>query len=91
MGGLRIASVVTGIIAVALWGVAVTGIWVHMEDVLLGDARVMAGALTVVSVLLLVAYMVRDRDKDALVRAMAEVTIRRGQAPTEPLHLRQVS
>jgi hypothetical protein len=85
MGWLRITSLITGVAAAALWGVAVAGIWVRMEDALAGDVRVMAAALTVVSVLLLVAYVVRDRDKDALVRAMAEVTIRRGQAPTVPL------
>jgi len=86
MGGLRIASAVTAVIAAALWGVTAL-----LAGRSLAIDLAAAGTVTLSGVVFAVAYLVRDRDKDALVRCMAEVTIRRGQAPTEPLPLRQVS
>jgi len=80
MGGLRIASVVTVVIAAVLWGFAVPLSGRHLAIDLAG-----AATLTVTGAMFLLAYLVRDRDKDALVRAMAEVTMRRGQARTQPL------
>jgi hypothetical protein len=84
MSGLRIASVVTAVIAAALWGIAAI-----LAGRSLAIDLAAAGTVTLSGVVFTVAYQVRDRDKNALVRAMAEVTIRRGQAPTQPL--RQVS
>ncbi len=86
MGGLRIASVVTGVTAAVLWGLTALLAGRCLSIDLAG-----AGTVTVSGAVFAVAYLVRDRDKDALVRAMAQVTIRRGQAPTVPLPLRRVS
>ena len=78
-------SIIAGVTAAALWGMSIAAIWVHLNEDLVGNDRFMAATLTVVSVFLEVVYSIRDRDKDALVRAMADFTLTRGQAPTAPL------
>ena len=79
MGGLRIASVITGVTAAALWGAAVIITGRALDVDLAG-----AGTLTVAGTVFAVAYLVRDRDKDALVRCMADYAERRATSLTGP-------
>lgn len=82
MGAMRYSAWALTALSAVLWGVAVAAIWVPVEPAFLGDDRMMAATATIVAVFLGVSYRLRDRDKDALVRSMAEVTMRRGEAPT---------
>ncbi len=81
---LRTASVVIGSTAVAMWGIAIAGIWGFASGRAAAVDLAGAGTSTVVSVLLAIAYRVRDRDKDALVRAMADYAVKRSTAATAP-------
>lgn len=82
MGAMRHFAWAFTVLSAVLWGIAVAAIWVPMEPAFLGDDRAMAATTSITGALLGTAYRLRDRDKDALVRAMAEVTTRRGTAPT---------
>lgn len=52
---------------------------------MLADARTAAATLTVLAGVTQMLHRVRDRDKDALVHALADVSLRRGLARTRPL------
>ena len=68
-----------------MWIVSVVSIWVPLNSRAMPLALAAAATATVTTVVLWVAYRLRDRDKDALVKAMADFSLRRAQAPTRPL------
>ncbi len=78
----RIVLAILAGTAAALWAL---GIFVRLSPG--ADRADMAGAIsaTNVAAVLGVGWAQRDRDKDALVRAMADFTLRRSQAVTLPL------
>jgi len=83
---MRVPLVAVSGAALALWGLAGAGFSDRATD-LLSSA---AGAVTVISVstwtMLGVAFMVRDRDKELLIKSIAaEARKRGGRNPTGPL------
>ena len=83
---MRVPLVALSAAGLALWGLAGAGFSDRATD-LLSSA---AGAVTVISVstwtMLGVAYMVRDRDKELLIKSIAaEARKRGGRNPTGPL------
>jgi hypothetical protein len=71
--------------AALLWGTVGASFWVHVN----WHVLVLAGPGGAASIVLAsMRYMLAaeaDRDKDALVRALADLTLRRGLARTRPL------
>jgi hypothetical protein len=84
VGALRTAAKVLFALSAALWGFAAAAAWagvdVHAESI---EANA-AAAATVLGGMCLIAYAVRDRDKDALVEAIADFSQRRVTAETRP-------
>ena len=76
--------------AAALWGLGIAGIWwrpVQRAAALVDNA---ASTCTILAGVCVVAWVVRDRDKELLLKSMAEDLSRRGgrgKPPTGPLRL----
>jgi hypothetical protein len=90
---MRRAAVVLSVLSVMFWVLAALSTWAGFDPRAVDIEAGAAVAITSLTGACLIAYGVRDRDKDALVLAIADFTQRRGSAPTRPevrLHLRQV-
>ncbi len=85
---MRVAAWVLTVVSLVLWCFAGAATRRHPHAPALPVEVSGAGAATVLAGICWIAEGVRDRDKDALVRAMAEFTLQRGQAPAA---LRRVS
>ena len=88
---MRVAAWVLTAMSVVFWSLAGAATWAGVDLRALAIEVGASCATTVLAGVCWIAFGVRDRDKDALVRAMAQVTIRRGQAETRPHSLRRVS
>lgn len=84
MGALRIASKVLFVLSAALWGFAGAAAWAGVDAAAEPVEANAAAAATVLAGACLIAYAVRDRDKEALVTAMADFSQRRAMAETRP-------
>lgn len=81
---MRRAAVVLGVLSIILWGFAGLATWAGLDRGALSIEANAAAAATSLMGACLIAWAMRDRDKDVLVTAMADFTLRRGSAPTRP-------
>ena len=81
---MRKAAWVLTAVSAVLWILSALSTWAGFDPRALSIEANAAAAASVLVGLCLVASAARDRDKDALVRAMADFTQRRGTAPTRP-------
>lgn len=79
---MRGAAWVLSAVSAVIWGLAGAATWGGVDRPALSIEANAAAALTVLAGLCVIAGSVRDRDKDALVTAWAEVSRRRAPAPT---------
>ena len=79
---MRGAAWVLSALSAVTWILAGASTWGGVDRPALSMEANAAAALTVLAGVCLVADAVRDRDKDALVTAWAEVSRRRAPAPT---------
>lgn len=84
VGALRIAARVLSAVSAVLWGMAALSTWAGIDPHALAIEANAAASASVLAGVCLIAYAVRDRDKDALVAAMADFSQRRATAETRP-------
>lgn len=73
------------IAAVALWGIAIASIWVRVGYAAIGDDRAMAVFASMAALLFGRGDGARDRDKDALVTAIEDLSRRRARRAASSL------
>lgn len=93
MGSLRIAGLCFAVGAVVLWMLSALATWAGVDRAAVSIEANAAAAASVLAGLCLIAFRVRDRDKDVLVDAMADLSLRRAMSQTRPdlQRLRRVS
>lgn len=79
---MRVAAWVLSALSAVTWGLAAASTWAAVDPRALSIEANAAAAFTVLAGICLIAYAVRDRDKEALVEAWAEVSRRRAAAQT---------
>lgn len=84
MGILRATALALSGLSAALWSLAGAATWAGLDRAAISIESNGACAATVLAGLCWVAYHVRDRDKEVLVDAMADLSLRRATAQTRP-------
>lgn len=81
------------VLSTVLWGLAGAATWAAFDSHCVSIESNAACAATILAGLCWVAHVVRDRDKDVLVDAMADLSLRRAMSQTRPdlQRLRRVS
>lgn len=90
---IRIIIAAFAVAAAFLWVAAFTALWTHPREGLPAVLAAAACAVTIVGAMIWAVGGTRDRDKDLLLRSMADLSQRAGRrnAPTLPLRLRAVN
>ena len=81
---MRAAGLVLTVMSAVLWSLAGAATWAGLDRNALAIQVGASTAVTVLAGLCWIAHSVRDRDKEALVYAIADFTQRRVTAPTRP-------